>query len=129
ALDQADGFDRAAWKRAAEFGLLGLPVPVEYGGQGRDLLTTILAMEALGRGCRDNGLVFSLNAQMWACEMPIASYGTDAQKREWLPRLVSGEVIGAHAITEPGAGSDVFSLGSRAERKAGGYVLNGQKTF
>jgi hypothetical protein len=128
-LDAADGFDRAAWKRAAEFGLLGLPVPAEYGGQGRDLLTTIIAMEALGRGCRDNGLVFSLNAQMWACQMPVVAYGSEEQKREWLPRLVSGEAIGAHAITEPNAGSDVFSLAARAERAPGGYRLSGTKTF
>jgi alkylation response protein AidB-like acyl-CoA dehydrogenase len=86
-------------------------------------------MEALGYGCRDNGLVFSINAQMWACEMPIARYGTPEQKREWLPRLVSGEAIGAHAITEPDSGSDVFSLKARAERIAEGYRLNGAKTF
>ncbi len=135
ALEAADGFDRQAWARAAEFGLLGLPVPVEYGGQGRDLLTTMIAMEALGRGCLDNGLVFSLNAQMWACQLPIVAYGSEAQKREWLPRLVSGEAIGAHAITEPNAGSDVFSLTSRADRigepgePAGRYRLTGTKTF
>jgi alkylation response protein AidB-like acyl-CoA dehydrogenase len=134
-LEAADGFDREAWKRAAEFGLLGLPVPVEYGGQGRDLLTTMIAMEALGRGCLDNGLVFSLNAQMWACQLPIVAYGTEAQKRAWLPRLTSGEAIGAHAITEPNAGSDVFSLTARAERiGAPGsadlrYRLSGTKTF
>jgi alkylation response protein AidB-like acyl-CoA dehydrogenase len=135
ALDAADQFDREAWNRAAEFGLLGLPIPVELGGQGRDLLTTIIAMEALGRGCRDNGLVFSLNAQMWACQMPLVAFGTDDQKRAWLPKLVSGTAIGAHAITEPEAGSDVFSLTARAERvgKQGepgfGYRLNGTKTF
>jgi hypothetical protein len=129
ALDEADGFDRAAWNRAAGFGVLGLPVPVEYGGQGRDLLSTLLAMEALGRGCRDNGLVFALNAQMWACEMPLVAYGSEEQKRAWLPRLVSGEAIGAHAITEPGAGSDVFSLTARAVRADGGYRMTGAKTF
>jgi alkylation response protein AidB-like acyl-CoA dehydrogenase len=133
--DAAASFPRESWKKCAEFGLLGLPVPAEYGGQGQDLLTTTVAMEALGRGCRDNGLVFSLNAQMWACQMPILHYGSEEQKRAWLPKLVSGEAIAAHAITEPGAGSDVFSLASRAERvEAGGgapsgYVLNGQKTF
>src|SRR5262249_33851299 len=93
------------------------------------LVTTTIAMEALGFGCRDNGLVFSLNAQMWAVQMPLVHYGSEAQKREWLPRLVSGKVIGAHAITEPGAGSDVFSLTTRAEASADGCVLNGQKTF
>jgi alkylation response protein AidB-like acyl-CoA dehydrogenase len=128
-LDEKDGFDRGAWRKAAAFGILGLPVPVEYGGQGRDLLSTLIAMEALGQGCPDNGLVFSLNAQMWACQMPILAYGSDEQKSRWLPGLVSGDVIGAHAITEPGAGSDVFSLTTRAEAVADGYRLTGAKTF
>jgi alkylation response protein AidB-like acyl-CoA dehydrogenase len=131
ARDAAGCFPRDCWKKCADFGLLGLPIPAEYGGQGQDLLTTTIAMEALGHGCRDNGLVFSLNAQMWACQMPLLHYGSEEQKRAWLPKLVSGEAIAAHAITEPGAGSDVFSLTSRAERAEarGGYVLNGQKTF
>jgi len=129
ARDGNGSFSRELWHKCAQFGLLGLPIPVEYGGQGQDLLTTIVAMEALGRGCRDNGLIFSLNAQMWACQMPLLRYGTEAQKRQWLPKLVSGEAIGAHAVTEPGAGSDVFSLTSRAEPINGGYRLNGVKTF
>jgi alkylation response protein AidB-like acyl-CoA dehydrogenase len=131
-LEQRDHdgtFPRDCWQKCADFGLLGLPIAAEFGGQGQDLLTTTIAMEALGWGCRDNGLVFSLNAQMWAVQMPLAHYGSDEQKRAWLPRLLSGECIGAHAITEPGAGSDVFSLTTRAERRDGGYVLNGQKTF
>ena len=139
--DHEGCFPRDCWQKCAEFGLLGLPVPTEYGGQSQDLVTTTIAMEALGWGCRDNGLVFSLNAQMWAVQMPLVHYGSEEQKRTWLPRLVSGKAIGAHAITEPGAGSDVFSLTSRAVRRApagapaeggsgsGGYVLNGQKTF
>uniref|UniRef100_A0A832IAA5 Acyl-CoA dehydrogenase n=1 Tax=Eiseniibacteriota bacterium TaxID=2212470 RepID=A0A832IAA5_UNCEI len=129
ARDHAGTFPRELWRRCAEFGLLGLPVPAAYGGQGQDLLTTTIAMEALGHGCRDNGLVFSLNAQMWAVQMPLVHYGSEEQKRAWLPKLVAGEAIGAHAITEPGAGSDVFSLAARAEPVAGGYRLNGRKTF
>ena len=131
-LEQRDHdgtFPRDCWQKCADFGLLGLPVPAEFGGQGQDLVTTTIAMEALGWGCRDNGLVFSLNAQMWAVQMPLAHYGSEEQKRAWLPQLVSGKCIGAHAITEPGAGSDVFSLTTRAERRSGGYLLNGQKTF
>jgi hypothetical protein len=131
-LEQRDhdaAFPRDCWQKCADFGLLGLPVPAEYGGQGQDLVTTTIAMEAAGWGCRDNGLIFSLNAQMWAVQMPLVHYGSEDQKREWLPRLVTGKAIGAHAITEPGAGSDVFSLTTRAERRADGYVLNGQKTF
>lgn len=129
ARDQDGTFPRECWMKCAEFGLLGLPIPTEYGGQGHDLLTTSIAMEALGWGCRDNGLVFSLNAQMWAVQMPLLHYGSDAQKREWLPKLVAGTAIGAHAITEPGAGSDVFSLTAKAEPISGGYRLNGVKTF
>jgi len=129
ARDSEGLFSRELWQKCAKFGLLGLPIPVEYGGQGQDLLTTIVAMEALGRGCRDNGLIFSLNAQMWACQMPLLRYGTVVQKREWLPKLVSGEAIGAHAITEPAAGSDVFALTTRAEPINGGYRLSGVKTF
>ena len=129
ARDDAGTFSRDAWMKCAEFGVLGLPVPAEYGGQGLDMVTTTIAMEALGWGCRDNGLVFSLNAQMWAVQMPLVHYGSEDQKREWLPRLVTGRAIGAHAITEPGAGSDVFSLTTKAERRSGGYLLNGQKTF
>ncbi len=75
-LEQRDHdgtFPRDCWQKCADFGLLGLPVPAEYGGQGQDLVTTTIAMEALGWGCRDNGLVFSLNAQMWAVQMPLAS--------------------------------------------------------
>lgn len=131
-LEQRDHdgmFPRDCWQKCADFGLLGMPVPTEYGGQGEDLITTTIAMEALGWGCRDNGLVFSLNAQMWAVQMPIVHYGTEEQKREWLPLLISGQAIGAHAITEPGAGSDVMSLTSRCDKVEGGYVLNGQKTF
>jgi alkylation response protein AidB-like acyl-CoA dehydrogenase len=127
--DHDGTFPRDCWQKCADFGLLGLPVPAEYGGQGLDLVTTTIAMEAAGWGCRDNGLIFSLNAQMWAVQMPLVHYGSEDQKRAWLPRLVSGKSIGAHAITEPGAGSDVFSLTTRAERRAGGYLLNGQKTF
>lgn len=131
--DEAGEFPRALWNACAAFGIQGLPIPAEYGGQGQDLITTTAAMEALGHGCRDSGLVFSLNAQMWACQMPILHYGSDAQKRAWLPKLVSGQAIGAHAITEPNAGSDVFALASRATKaeRGGtcGYVLTGTKTF
>ena len=69
-------FSRQAWQKCASMGLLGLPVPTEFGGAGADATTTIVALEALGYACTDNGLIFSLNAQMWACEVPIARFGT-----------------------------------------------------
>jgi alkylation response protein AidB-like acyl-CoA dehydrogenase len=127
--DARGEFSREVWKQCAEFGIQGLPVPVEYGGGGRGLTDTILAMEALGYGCRDNGLMFSLNAQMWSFELPLVHYGTEAQKTRYLPRVCRGEVIGAHAVTEPDHGSDAMSMQSRYRRDGDHYVLNGSKTF
>jgi alkylation response protein AidB-like acyl-CoA dehydrogenase len=127
--DLHEEFNREAWKKCASFGIQGLPVPEEYGGMGADPLTVMLAMEALGYACRDNGLIFSLNAQMWSCEVPIARFGTEEQKRRYLPGLCDGSVIGVQAMTEPGSGSDAFSLSTAAARADGGYVLNGSKTF
>jgi alkylation response protein AidB-like acyl-CoA dehydrogenase len=86
-------------------------------------------MEALGYACRDNGLVFSLNAQMWAFELPLLHFGSEEQKRQYLPRVCRGEWIGAHAVTEPEYGSDVMSMATRAVRDGDHYVLNGTKTF
>lgn len=128
ARDRDGTFDRALWQRCAEFGVLGLSVPAAYGGAGDvDILTAMLAMEGLGYGCRDNGLTFGLNAQMWTVQLPIARFGTEEQKLRFLPDLCNGHRIGAHAITEPEAGSDVFSLQTRAVPCDGGYRLSGTK--
>ena len=107
--EDAGEFPREAWRRCARFGVQGLPVPAELGGAGADILTTALVMEALGYGCQDNGLLFSLNAQMWSVELPLVTFGTQAQQRAYLPGMVSGDLIGAHAMTEPGSGSDAFT--------------------
>ena len=104
-------------------------MPSEYGGQGADPLTIMVAMEALGYGCRDNGLIFSLNAQMWACETPIVLFGSEEQKRRYLPALCDGSLVAAHGMTEPGSGSDAYSLSTTAERRGDRWVLNGSKTF
>lgn len=127
--EAAGEFHREGWRRCAEFGIQGLPLPVEYGGTGQDLSTTILAMETLGYACRDNGLVFSLNAQMWSFEAPILRFGTEEQKQAYLPRVCRGEIIGAHAVTEPDFGSDAMSMTSRYRRDGDHYVLDGSKTF
>ncbi|HXF95028.1 MAG TPA: acyl-CoA dehydrogenase family protein [Gemmatimonadales bacterium] len=127
--DKAGEFSRELWTRCAEFGIQGLPFPEEYGGGGADILSTVLAMEALGYGCKDNGLLFGLAAQMWSVQMPLFRFGTEEQRRRYLPRLNRGEWIGAHAMSEPEAGSDAFGLSTRAERRGDGYVLNGAKTF
>ncbi len=129
ALDRDDQFPHDAWKKCANFGIQGLPFPEEYGGAEADIMTTMLTMEGLGYGCRDNGLIFAMNAQMWSVQMPILSFGTDEQKQKYLPGMCRGDIIGAHGMSEPDSGSDAYSLRTRAERVDGGYVLNGSKTF
>jgi alkylation response protein AidB-like acyl-CoA dehydrogenase len=127
--DREEQFDRDGWRRCAEFGLLGMPVPQEYEGLGLGLSELLAVMEGLGYGMRDQGLLFSINAHLWTNTLPILTYGTDLQRRQYLPGLCNGDMVGANAASEPGAGSDVFSMRTRAEKRAGGYVLNGQKTF
>lgn len=117
------------WKICASLGLLGLSVPKEYGGEGYGFLSTAHAAEAFGRGAPDMGLVFAAMAHLFACAMPIAEHGGEETRREILPRLISGEWIGANAITEEGAGSDATRLATRAERVGEDYVLSGDKCF
>lgn len=127
ARDREASFSRELWERCARFGIQGLSVPEEYGGAQVDLLTAMLVMEGLGYGCADNGLTFALNAQLWTVQAPIVRFGTEDQKRRYLPDLCAGRTLGAHALTEPAAGSDAFSLEMSAERRDGEYVLNGVK--
>jgi alkylation response protein AidB-like acyl-CoA dehydrogenase len=122
-------FSRALWSECAKFGIQGMPIPEEYGGSAQDVMTTMLAMEGLGYACLDQGLMFSLHAQMWSIEMPLLRFGTDEQKRRYLPRLCDGSILGAHGMTEPDTGSDAFALRTRADKKGDRYVLNGSKTF
>src|SRR3990170_6488087 len=111
--DRQGELSRENWKKCARFGILGLAIPEEYGGSGADILSTMLVMEGLGYGCRDNGLIFGMNAQMWSVQHPILTFGSEAQKRKFLPGLCSGELIGAHGMSEPNSGSDAFSLCTR----------------
>lgn len=127
--DRDAHFDRDAWRRCAEFGVLGMPVPQEYGGLGLGLSELLAVMEGLGRGTRDQGLLFSLNAHLWTNSIPILLYGSEEQKRKYLPPLNDGTLVGANAASEPDAGSDIFSMRTRATRDGGDYVLNGTKTF
>ncbi len=127
--DRDGALSRENWQKCAQFGILGLPFPEAYGGMGADILTTMLVMEGLGYGCRDNGLIFAMNAQLWSVQHPIFTFGTEEQKQKYLPGLCRGELIGAHGMSEPDSGSDSNSLRTRAERKNGAYVLNGTKMF
>ena len=129
ARDRARTFNREGWLASAQLGLVGLVAPSRYGGAELDPVSTMAALEALGRGSRDNGLNFALNAHLWGCVNPIATFATEEQKLAYLPRLTSGEWIGALAATEREAGSDVFSLQTRAAKRDDAYVLAGDKTF
>ena len=125
--DRDGVFPREDWDRCARNGLLRLSVPEAYGGEGLDLLTGVLIMEGFGYGCPDTGLGFALNTQLWTVQYPLAEYGSEDQKRRFLPGLADGTLIGAHALSEPESGSDAFALHMTAERVDGGYVLNGVK--
>jgi hypothetical protein len=127
--EKRSDFSRTLWQRCADFGIHGMPMPLQFGGQEADILTTMIGMEALGYACRDQGLLFSIHAHMWAVELPILAYGTDEQKESYLPGLCDGTLVGAHGMSEPNSGSDAFKLTTRAERSGDGYVLNGTKTF
>lgn len=127
--DRRGEFSAESWRKCAEFGVQGLTMPARYGGADQEVLEATLVLESLGYGCRDNGLLFALGAQMWSVQIPICLFGTEQQKERFLPGLIQGKTIGAHAVTEPGAGSDVNSLTTTARRDGAGYVLNGQKTY
>jgi alkylation response protein AidB-like acyl-CoA dehydrogenase len=127
--EDAGEFPRDAWRACASFGVQGLPIPAEFGGTGSDPLTTALVMEALGYGCEDNGLLFSLNAQMWSVQLPLVIFGTPRQQQAYLPGMVSGDVIGGHAMTEPDSGSDALRMRTRAQRQGDHYLLNGTKHY
>lgn len=128
-LDRQEYFPHERWRECAAFGVFGLPFATAYGGAEEDILTTMLVMEGMGYGGKDNGLLFAINAQMWAVQHPLSVFGTAEQKARYLPGLIRGDLIGAHGISEPDSGSDAFAMRARAERRNGGYVLNGTKTF
>ena len=129
ARDRDSHFDRDAWRRCADFGVLGMPIPQQYGGLGLGLTDLLAVMEGLGYGTRDQGLLFSLNAHLWTNSIPILLYGTEEQRQRYLRPLGDGTLIGANGASEPDAGSDIFSLRTRAVRDGDHYVLNGAKTF
>lgn len=122
-------FSRELWQQCADFGILGLAMPKQYGGTEAGIFETILAMEGLGYGWRDNGIIFGMNAQLWSVQMPILAHGTPAQKEKYLTAMIKGDLIGAHSMSEPESGSDAYSLKSTALPDRNGYVLNGSKTY
>ena len=127
--DSEQVFDRGLWQKFGKLKLQGLPVPTKYGGKGYDALSTMVALEALGYGCRDNGLSFALGAHLLSCVVPIWIYGTETQKKKLLPFLCDGSWVASNAITEASSGSDVFKMRTLAKKQHDGYLLNGEKSF
>jgi alkylation response protein AidB-like acyl-CoA dehydrogenase len=127
--ERAHRFGSEEWARCGEFGLMGLSGPEAYGGMGLDALTTARVVEAFGRGCEDGGLVFSACAHLFACVMPICEHAAPELAARILPGLCAGTTIGANAITEAEAGSDVFALKMKVETDGDSFVLRGEKSY
>lgn len=129
ARDRDQVFRRDLWKKCGDMMLQGLPVPEEYGGAGADGLTTAIALEALGYGCEDSGLVFAVCAHLLSCVVPFWKHGSEEQKRKYLPDLCDGTLVGVHAMTEPDSGSDAYNMRTTATPDGDGWRINGTKTF
>jgi short-chain 2-methylacyl-CoA dehydrogenase len=126
-LDREHRFPYELVRELAELGLMGMPVPEEYGGGGTDTLAYAIAIEELTRV--DSSVAITVAAHTSLGTMPILLFGNEDQKREWLPQLASGEKLGAFGLTEPGAGSDAGATRTRAELRDGQWVINGSKIF
>ncbi|MFJ8970679.1 MULTISPECIES: acyl-CoA dehydrogenase family protein [Streptomyces] len=127
AWDRAENVDKSIVKKLGDVGFLGLTVPEEYGGSGGDHLSYCLVTEELGRG--DSSVRGIVSVSLGLVAKTVASWGSEEQKRRWLPRLTAGEAIGCFGLTEPGTGSDAGNLATRAVRDGGDYVVNGTKMF
>ncbi|OLO35762.1 acyl-CoA dehydrogenase [Streptomyces sp. MNU77] len=127
AWDRAENVDKSIVKKLGDLGFLGLTVPEEYGGSGGDHLSYCLVTEELGRG--DSSVRGIVSVSLGLVAKTVASWGSEEQKRQWLPRLTAGEAIGCFGLTEPGTGSDAGNLATKAVRDGGDYVVNGTKMF
>ena len=126
-VDRSNEFPRQLWPRLGELGVLGVTVEEEYGGAGLGYLEHCIAMEEISRGSAAIGLSYGAHSNL--CVNQVRRNGTDAQKRKYLPKLISGEHVGALAMSEAVAGSDVVSMRLRADKKGDRYVLNGTKMW
>src|ERR687897_2873750 len=127
AFYEADEFPTAIVRQMGELGLFGLPFPEEYGGSGGDYFHLCVALEELARV--DSSVAITLEAGVSLGAMPIYRFGTEEQKQQWLPRLCSGEALGAFGLTEPGGGSDAGATRTTARLEDGEWVINGTKAF
>jgi isovaleryl-CoA dehydrogenase len=126
-IDRTDRFPRELWPRMGALGLHGITVEEEYGGSGLGYLEHVVAMEEVSRGSASVGLSYGAHSNL--CVNQISRNGSEAQKRKYLPKLISGEHVGSLAMSEAGAGSDVVSMQLRAEKKGDRYILNGTKMW
>lgn len=130
---RAAGYDRRheyPWEnleKMAGLGLMGMPIPEEYGGAGYDFLSYILTIEEISKACASTGVILAVHTSV--ASLPILYFGTGEQKRKYLPKLASGEWIGAFALTEPNAGSDASNISTTARLDGGHYIVNGSKIF
>lgn len=127
--DAAAEFSRDGWKLAQQSGLPALPFDKRWGGLGQDLLTTMYVLEGLGYACRDTGLSFSLTTHVVSTGIPLQHFGSPALQEKFLPAICAGDLIGAHAVTEPEAGSDMLALRTSARIDGDSLVLDGSKAF
>ena len=125
--DEEERFDRDIFDKMAELGLTGIPWPEEYGGIGSDYLSYVIAVEELSRVCASTGV--TLSAHVSLASWPIYKYGNEDHKQTFLKRLAEGSALGAYALSEPGAGSDVASMKMTAKADGDSYILNGNKVW
>lgn len=126
-VDETEHFPMDTVKKMGKYGFMGIPVPKEYGGQGCDILTYVMCVEELSKVCATTGVVVSAHTSL--CADPILTYGTEEQKKKYLPDLASGKKIGAFGLTEPGAGTDAQGVQTKAVLDGDEWVLNGSKCF
>ena len=126
-IDKSNQFPRDLWPKIGALGLHGITVEEEYGGSGLGYLEHCIALEEISRASASVGLSYGAHSNL--CVNQLRRNGNDAQKRKYLPKLISGEHVGSLAMSEPGAGSDVVSMSTRAEKKGDRYVVNGSKMW
>src|SRR5690242_6845501 len=125
--DREEKLDAEVFQGLADLGFWGLTVPEEYGGSGLGNLALCLVLEEINRACASTGVTLSVHNSL-VCA-PILKFGSEEQKRQWLPRMATGEVLGAYCLTEPNSGSDAAALTTRAVKQGGDYVLDGTKIW
>ena len=126
-VDEEERFPRETVEKMAKYGFLGIPVPKEYGGQGCDILTYVMCVEELSKVCGTTGVIVSAHTSL--CIDPILTYGTEDQKKKYVPDLASGKKLGAFGLTEPGAGTDAQGQQTKAVLDGDEWVINGSKCF